>query len=77
MNDKEKQRINRYLQIIAQKEGSTPEEVRSQIALAVSIALKSDDEKVRHFWKEFPCEGDTPTVEEVISHLARKLAEET
>lgn len=77
MDKNKKQQIDKYLEIIAQKEGITTEEVRSQIALAVSVALKSDDEKVKHFWKEFPCEGDTPTVEEVINHLAKKLAEET
>ena len=29
-----------------------------------------------HLWNNFPCEGDSPTVEEVIAYLAEKLSKE-
>lgn len=68
----EKKKIEKNLKIIAKREGITPEEVKSEIGRAVSYALKSSDPKVQHFWNSFPCEGDRPTVEEVIVVLEYK-----
>lgn len=76
MNPEKKQKIEKNLKIIAKREGITPEEVKSEIGRAVSYALKSSDSKVQHFWNSFPCEGDSPTVEEVIAYLAEKLSKE-
>ena len=56
--------------------GITTDEVRQEIALAISYALKSDDPKVQNFWKNIPCEGDTPTVDEVIDYIATQLVNE-
>ena len=61
---------------IANSEGITPDEVRNEIALAISYALKSDDPKVQNFWKNIPCEGESPTVDEAINYLASQLANE-
>lgn len=63
--------------IIAEKEGITKEEVQQEIGRAVSIALKSPDPKMQRFWTDFPCENDTPTIEEIIYHLAEKFAKES
>lgn len=71
-----KQKIEKNLKIIAKREGITPEEVKSEIGRAVSYAMKSSDPKAQRFWNNFPCEGDRPTVEEVISYLAEKLSKE-
>lgn len=76
MNLKKKQEFEKNLEIIAKKEGISTEKVREEIGRAVSYALKSDEQKVQHFWSCFPCEGDSPTVEEIISYLADKLSEE-
>jgi hypothetical protein len=65
--------ITNALRTIAQNEGITEEEVRSEIALAISYALKSDDPKVQNFWKDIPCEGDAPTVEEIINYIIVEL----
>ena len=59
------------------KEGITKEEVQQEIGRAVSIALKSPDPKMQRFWTDFPCENDTPTIEEIIYHLAEKFAKES
>ena len=45
MNDKNTYSVDRYLEIIAEKEGITKEEVQQEIGRAVSIALKSPDPK--------------------------------
>lgn len=76
MNQKERLKIEKNLEIIAKKEGITPEEVKEEIGKAISYAMKSDDPKVQRFWSSFPCEGDAPTVEEVIGYLADKLSKE-
>ena len=41
MNDKNTYSVDKYLKIIAEKEGITKEEVQQEIGRAVSIALKS------------------------------------
>jgi hypothetical protein len=61
---------------IAKSEGITTDEVRQEIALAISYALKSDDPKVQNFWKVIPCEGDAPTVDEMIDYIATQLIKE-
>lgn len=72
MNDKNTYSVDKYLEIIAEKE-----EVQQEIGRAVSIALKSPDPKMQRFWTDFPCENDTPTIEEIIYHLAEKFAKES
>lgn len=76
MSPEKKQKIEKNLKIIAKREGITPEEVKSEIGRAVSYAMKSSDPKAQRFWNNFPCEGDSPTVEEVIAYLAEKLSKE-
>ena len=77
MNDKNTYSDDKNLDIIAEKEGITKEEVQQEIGRAVSIALKSPDPKMQRFWTDFPCENDTPTIEEIIYHLAEKFAKES
>jgi hypothetical protein len=63
--------ITNALRTIAQNEGITEEEVRSEITLAISYALKSDGQKVQNLGKNLPCEGDAPTVEEIINYIVK------
>ena len=74
MNDKNTYSVDKYLEIIAEKEEITKEEVQQEIGRAVSIALKSPDPQMQRFWTDFPCENETPTIEEIIYHLAEKSA---
>lgn len=74
MNSINKNSVELSLKKLAKIEGITTDEVRKEIALAISYALKSDDTKVQNFWKKVPCEGDAPTVDEVINFLAIQLA---
>lgn len=75
--DKEREKkITDSLRQIAKKEGISEEEVRKEIAYAVSLALKSNNPKVQNFWKNIPCEGDSPTIEEVIDYIILNLHQE-
>lgn len=71
--DKEK-RIEQCLKIIAKKEGISESKVKDEIALAISYALKSNDPKIQNFWRNIPCEGTSPTIEEIIAFLAERLS---
>ena len=62
MDDKNTYSVDKYLEIIAEKEGITKEEVQQEIGRAVSIALKSPDPQMQRFWTDFPCENDTPII---------------
>lgn len=73
MDKKREKKITDSLRQIAKKEGISEEEVRKEIAYAVSLALKSNDPKIQSFWKDIPCEGDSPTIEEVIDHIILNL----
>lgn len=74
MKNNKKKKIVESLDIIAKREGISADEVREEIARAVSIALKSKDKDIQHFWQNIPCEGPTPTIEEIIDFLAEKIA---
>jgi len=74
MNQKRKETISEYLKIIANKEGVTESDIRNEIALAVSLALKSSDPKVQNFWKDVPRKGETLTIEEIIEYIATKIS---
>ena len=74
MNSINKNSVELSLKKLAKIEGITTDEVRKEIALAISYALKSNDTKVQNFWQKVPCEGDAPTVDEVINFLAIQLA---
>ena len=43
----------------------------------VRLPLKSPDPQMQRFWTDFPCENETPTIEEIIYHLAEKFAKES
>ena len=73
MNDKNTYSVDKYLKIIAEKEGITKEEVQQEIGWAVSIALKSPDPQMQRFWTDFPCENETPTIEESYTISLKNL----
>lgn len=74
MNQNKNEKISEHLRTIAAKEGISEREVRNEIAYAVSLALKSSDPKIQNFWKKIPCEGASPTIEEIIDFIAAGIA---
>lgn len=73
MNYQEKIRITNALHTLAEQEGISDEEVRNEIALVISLALKSEASSIQEFWKNIPCVGEAPTIEEVINHIILNL----
>lgn len=74
MNQNKKETISEYLKAIADKERISEDDVRNEIALAVSLALKSNDPQIQAFWKDVPCNGDTPTIEEIIDYIVTQIS---
>lgn len=74
MNQNKNEKISEYLRTIASKENITELEVRNEIAYAVSLALKSSNPKIQNFWKKVPCEGHSPTIEEIIDFIVTGIA---
>lgn len=58
---------------IANKKGTTVEEIRREIKLALLAGMCSHDPEVQAKWKKVPCQGSVPTPEEVIAYLATKI----
>ena len=76
MEQNKKEKISEHLRTIAMQEGTTENEVRNEIAYAVSLALKSNDPKIQNFWKQIPCEGESPTIEEIIDYMVTQLSDQ-
>lgn len=77
MEQNKKEKISEHLRTVAEQEGITENEVRNEIAYAVSLALKSNDPKIQKFWKKIPCEGESPTVEEIIDFIVAQIARQS
>jgi hypothetical protein len=74
MSQNKKETISEYLKAIAKKEGISEDDVRNEIALAVSLALKSNDSHIQAFWRDIPCDGEAPTIEEIIDYIATQIS---
>jgi hypothetical protein len=65
-----------FLQKLAEREGLTENEIRNEIALAISYALKSSDPNLQNFWKNFPSLSKDATIDDIIDYLVIKIAEQ-
>jgi hypothetical protein len=68
--------IDELLRKIAQNEGLDKKEIRNEISLAISFALKSKDPALQNFWENIPSPNGTPTVDEIVDYLIVKMAEQ-
>lgn len=59
------------LEIVAEKEGVSVEEVRREIQLAIDDAMKNPDPKIQEQWRRIPKKGKKPTPEEVIEFIGK------
>lgn len=57
---------------VAKRNGVSESEVRREIEAAVTDARNSNDPKAQAYWKSFPSKGEYPTVEEVITQVAKQ-----
>jgi len=65
------------LEQIAEREGVSVDFVRREMELAIAAAQKNPTAEVQAFWSAFPCVGECPTPEEVMSYFAQMIAEDS
>ena len=58
---------------VAEKFHTTPEEVYSEMQIALDAAFQSKDPEVQKEWAKIPFKGDHPTPEDVIPYLVGQL----
>ncbi len=60
------------LKLVAEQNGVSTEEVRTEIAAAIQAGMESADVSARRQWAQIPKEHAVPTPEEVIAYLAAR-----
>lgn len=76
MNRKTTGNINtkRIIQKIAEENGVPPVEVRQDMLAAIRDGFNNPDPQVHAVWSSIPCEGEMPTIEELLSWAAKRSA---
>ncbi len=62
---------------IARKYGTTPQEVKLSMQQALDEGRNSPDPAVQSIWRSIPSEGETPTLDETVVFLVKRLGEQT
>ncbi|NCB92503.1 MAG: hypothetical protein EOM40_08005 [Clostridia bacterium] len=70
-----KKLVEKRLKELSIKEGMTETEIRTKIAYAISMALKSNDPSIQNFWRKIPGTGDAPDIEEITDYLILHIDE--
>lgn len=58
---------------IARKHGTTVDEVKKEIKLAMLVGMCNQDPAVQKKWNSIPHDGDVPTPEELLIFLTSQL----
>lgn len=61
------------LEKVAKKHGTTEEEVRKEISVAIRVGMRNPDPKVQETWKMMFPNGKEPTPEEFICVLSQRI----
>lgn len=70
---KQNEQLENALNHIIESEGMDESTIRQQIALAVSLALKSNDPDLQNFWAKIPCNDNCPTIDEIVDYLIMEI----
>ena len=62
---------------IARAHGTTPQEVRLSMQQALDEGRGNPDPAVQSAWHSIPSAGGTPTLDEVIAFLVKRLRQQT
>lgn len=71
-----KEQLENALEKIIKKEGLDEITIRKKIAFAISLALKSNNINQRDFLSKIPCQGNSPTVDEITDYMIIELAQD-
>ena len=69
------EKIDQIISSIAKKEGITPEEVRTQMKLAMISGILNSDNEMKERWGSIPSEDELPTPEEFLFWAINKVAQ--
>lgn len=73
---KHKEQLENALKKLIKKEGLDEITIRKKIAFAISLALKSNNINQRDFLSKIPCQGNSPTVDEITDYMIIELAQD-
>jgi len=68
-----KKEAERSIHHIAKENGTTEQEVRNEMMIAIRAAMNNPDPKVQEQWKHFRFEGTEPTPEEFMIYVAQRV----
>ena len=71
-----KEQLEKALEKIIKKEELDEITIRKKIAFAISLALKSNNINQQDFWSKIPCQGNSPTVDEITDYIIIELAQD-
>lgn len=71
-----KKQLENALKKLIKKEGLDEITIREKIAFAISLALKSNNINQRDFLSKIPCQGNSPTVDEITDYMIIELAQD-
>jgi len=64
---------SKILEQIAKKNGVPVEDVRKEIEMAIAAAQNNPDPEVQKEWSKMKFKNDTPTPEEFIKYMAKRV----
>lgn len=70
---KQNEQLENALKHMIENEGMDESTIREQIAFAISLALKSNDPNLQNFWTKIPCNGNCPTIDEIVDYLITEI----
>lgn len=71
-----KEQLEKALEKIIKKEELDEITIRKKIAFAISLALKSNNINQQDFFSRIPCQGNSPTVDEITDYIIIELAQD-
>lgn len=71
-----KEQLTTALEKIIKKEGLDEITIRKKIAFAISLALKSNNINQQDFLSKIPCQGNSPTIDEITDYIIIELAQD-
>lgn len=63
------QRLKKIIHQIAKENGTTPQEVKQEMHIAIRAAMQSSDPQAQALWKEIAPDGKEPSIEEFFAIL--------
>lgn len=65
------------LERLARKNDMTVEEMREHLDKRLEVGLNDPDSRRRSQWEKIPCVGESPTVEEWLEYVVKRIYEES